>query len=124
MKHSLISKAEIERSKFNEEIIRDTASQVIKDFATFGLYINFPEDIHYAYDDLFDQLVLHIEELMKVNPEKLSSLLYQIDIDEKKMHYSKPEAFHEHEWVTEMILEREFMKVLTRHYFKNHPDKL
>ncbi len=124
MKYNLIPKSEIERSKFNEDIIRDTAAQVIKDFAFFGMDISFPDNLNYAYDELYRQLSLHIEDLMRKNPEKLSSLLYQIDIDERKLDSSKPDFFHEHEWISEMVLEREFLKVLTRYYFKRNPDKL
>ena len=120
MTKSLISKEEIEKSKLNEQIIRETAQQVIKDFGTFGIDIEFPDDIQSAYDKLYDQLTRYIAELMETNPEKLSALLYQIDLDEKKMKNPDAELFHEHEWISEIILEREFVKVLTRHYFKNH----
>lgn len=116
---NLVSKEEIEKSKLNEQIIKETAEQVIKDFSTFGMDIQFPDDIHYAYDSLFDQLKDLICDLMERYPEKLSSLLYQIDVDEKKIKNPDVEIFHEHEWISEMILEREFHKVLTRHYFKN-----
>lgn len=104
----------------NEQIIRETAEQVIKDFGIFGMEINFPDDLRYAYDDLFDQLKDIIFELMQKTPEKLSALLYQIDVDEKKMKSESPEMFEENEWITDIILEREFLKVLTRHYFKKH----
>jgi hypothetical protein len=122
MSFSLIPKEEIEKSKLNEQIVKETAQQVIKDFALFGMEINFPENIHMAYDELFYQLTIFIEELMKRDPEKLSSLLYQIDLDEKKMKNAELELFHEHEWISDMILEREFMKVLTRNFFRSqHP---
>ncbi len=120
MTKSLLSKEEIEKSKLNEQIVRETAQQVVKDFATFGIDIEFPLDLKYAYDKLYDQLTRNIAELMDKNPEKLSAILYQIDLDEKKMKNPDVELFHEHEWISEIILEREFVKVLTRHYFKNH----
>lgn len=116
---SLVSREEIEKSKLNAAIVKETAEQVIKDFATFGMDISFPEDIHYAYDELFEQLKVLIAQLMGKYPEKLAALLYQIDIDEKKIKNPEVEFFSEHEWISEMILEREFLKVLTRHYFKN-----
>lgn len=119
MSKSLISKEEIEKSKLNQQLVKETALQVIKDFATFGMEVNFPEELDYAYDLLYDQLTLHIADLMERYPEKLSALLYQIDIDERKIKNPDVELFKEHEWLSEMILEREFLKVLTRHYFKN-----
>lgn len=120
MSYKLIPKTEIEKSKFNEKIVKETADQVIKDFGTFGLDISFPADLNFAYDELFEQLKIIIFELMQKNPSRLSALLYQIDVDEKKMKQDAPEIFSEHEWITDMILEREFLKVLTRHYFRNH----
>lgn len=123
MKYSLIPASEIEKFRLNELIIRDTALQVIKDFASFGMVVSFPVDISYAYETLFQQLKIIIAELLQREPEKLSSLLYQIDLDESRMK-SEPALFTEHEYISEMILEREFLKVLTRYYFKNHPGKL
>lgn len=118
MTKSLISKTEIEKSKLNEQIIKETALQIIKDFGTFGIDIDFPDDLKFAYNQLFDQLKKLILHLLKTQPEKLAALLYQIDIDEKKMKQFDLKLLQEHEWISEMILEREFHKVLTRHYFK------
>ncbi len=123
MNFSLIPKQEIERAKSDEEIIRETARQVIKDFAGFGMEVSFPENIRYAYNELFDQLSFHIGVLLHSDPEKLSALLYQIDLDESKFRQEQVELIHEHERLSDMILYREFLKVLTRHYFKDHPEK-
>jgi hypothetical protein len=120
MKNKLLPASEIEKLRMNEQIIRDTALQVIKDFTSFGMDVSFPPDISYAYDILFLQLKIFIAELMEREPEKLSALLYQIDLDENKIK-SEPELFTDVEYISEMILEREFLKVLTRYYFKNHP---
>jgi len=120
MANKLIPRSEIEKSRLNEQIIQETADQVIKDFNTFGMEIEFPSDLKFAYNELYNQLKPVIFELMQTNPGRLSALLYQIDVDEKKMKANTPELFEEHEWISEMILEREFMKVLTRHYFKNY----
>jgi len=123
MKFSLLPASEIEKYKLNEQIIRDTAHQVIKDFAVFGMEVSFPGNISFAYESLYLQLKEIIAILLEREPEKLSALLYQIDLDENRMK-SEPALFSEHEFISEMILEREFLKVLTRHYFKNNPDKL
>jgi hypothetical protein len=123
MKYNLIPAGEIEKFRMNELIIKDTALQVIKDFANFGMDVSFPGDISLAYDSLFHQLKVIIADLLEREPEKLSALLYQIDLDESKMK-KEPELFTEHEYISEMILEREFLKVLTRHYFKEHPEML
>ncbi len=122
MKFKPVPLSEIEKAKFNRQIIQDTAAQVIKDFASFGMNIRFPDKLEYAYDSLFEQLKINLTELLLKAPEKLSSLLYHIDLDERKMKESKREILPENEWLSELILEREFIKVLTRHYFKNHTD--
>jgi len=120
MKFSLLPASEIEKLKFNELIIKDTALQVIKDFASFGMEVSFPGDLNLAYENLHQQLKIIIAELLEREPEKLSALLYQIDLDENRLK-SEPALFTEHEYISEMILEREFLKVLTRHYFRNSP---
>lgn len=104
----------------NEEIIRLTALQVIKDFSLFGLQIEFPEDIEYAYAQLFHQLVNEVSALLDRSNSKLLSLLYQIDIPEKVIRNaaeSMPDKALA-EVITELILNRELKKVLTRIYFK------
>ncbi len=123
MKFNLVPASEIEKSRLNEQIIRDTAAQVIKDFAGFGMDVSFPVDLNYAYESLNQQLTIIIADLLEREPERLSALLYQIDLDESRLK-AEPALFTEHEYISAMILEREFLKVLTRHYFKNNPGKL
>jgi hypothetical protein len=124
MKFNLVPISEIERARLDRQIIQETAAQVMKDFATFGMDILFPETLEYAYDSLFNQLKIKLAGLLQKDPEKLSSLLYHIDLDERKIRESYVDLLPEHEWLSELILEREFIKVLTRHYLKNHPEKL
>ncbi len=119
MNFSLIPKSEIEKSRLNVDIVHDTALQIIKDFGSFGLEIHFPEDLNYAYENLFEQLAIQIGPLLLYQPERLASLLYQIDLDEEKIRNPQVELFQEQEWIAGLILEREFLKVLTRYYFKN-----
>lgn len=124
MKFNLVPISEIEKARLDRQIIQETAAQVMKDFARFGMDIRFPETLEYAYDSLFEQLKIKLAGLLQRDPEKLSSLLYHIDLDERKMRKSIADGLNEHERLSEMILEREFIKVLTRHYLKNHPEKL
>lgn len=125
MNYSLIPRQEIEKARIDEKIIRETAGQVIKDFAAFGMEIRFPADLRYAYDELFDQLSEYMGHLLHSETEKLSALLYHIDLDESKFTDENGSSYeHEHERLSDLILNREFLKVLTRHYFKDHPEKL
>jgi hypothetical protein len=115
------TEADLIKSRNNEDIVRQTAKQIIKDFALFGLTIEFPSDIKYAYHELFSQLENQIFYLLETNNTKILSLLYQIDIPEK-MIQKKATALPNQslsEVITELVLVRELKKVLTRLYFKD-----
>jgi hypothetical protein len=116
----LISKSDIERSKKEEKFVLLTAEQVRKDFAMFGMEVRFSGDVNFAYEELFNQLKVYIENLMSSDSDKLMSLLYQIDLSEKELAKNDPNVQFETvpELVTHKILERELKKVLIRTYFK------
>ena len=86
----LISRSELERSKREEKFVLLTAQQVKKDFAMFGMQVDFSGDVTFAYDELFQQLNVHIENLLNSNYEKLKALLYQIDLSEKELTKTDP----------------------------------
>ena len=116
----LISQSQIERSKKEEKFVLLTAEQVRKDFVMFGMEVNFSGDVNFAYEELFYQLLSHIENLLSTDSEKLMSLLYQIDLSEKELAKNDPNFQFETvpELITHKILERELKKVLIRTYFK------
>jgi hypothetical protein len=97
-----------------------TAEQVRKDFAMFGMEVQFSGNINFAYQELFDQLMLYIDKLLSEDSGKLMSLLYQIDLSEKELSKKDPNMQFETipEIITHKILERELKKVLLRTYFK------
>lgn len=105
----------------NEQLVKETAEQIILDFERYGIEIHFPENLHYAYDELYAQLLPEISTLLSGNSEKIMAMLYAIDVSEKAI---KQEAYIHPEKelsdvITHLILEREFKKILTRHYFRN-----
>src|SRR6056297_579400 len=116
----LISESQLERSKQEEKFVLLTAEQVRKDFALFGMEVYFSGNISLAYEELFEQLKVYIEELLNHNYEKLMALLYQIDVTQKEL--TQKDSKHNFktipEIITHKILERELKKVLTREYFK------
>lgn len=116
----LISQSQIERSKKEEKFVLLTAEQVRKDFAMFGMDVEFSGNVRFAYEELFDQLKVYIEDMLSTNSEKLMSLLYQIDLSEKELSKNDPDYQFESiaEIITHKILERELKKVLIRTYFK------
>lgn len=113
---------DIEPFKAEELVIRQTVQQIQKDFGMFGLDIDFPLDFTMVYNDLVRFVGAHIETLLTGNLQKLSALLYQVDIDEKKI----VEAWENHpeltrsEVITELLIYRELQKVIFRNYYKNY----
>ena len=116
----LISRSQLERSKQEEKFIFLTADQVRKDFAMFGMEVVCSGNTSFAYEELYEQLKVYIDQMLNDNYEKLMSLLYQIDLSEKELTKKNPDYQFEtvSEIVTHKILERELKKVLMRTYFK------
>jgi len=117
---------DIDIYKTKTEIIRQTVEQVKKDFTMFGMDVEFTGNTDMAYEEMFGQLLAHVSHLLEIDPHRLSSLLYQVDIGENKIMESS--VLHP-EWalaevITELIIHRELKKVLIRNYYKNNPDKL
>lgn len=110
----------IHKYRNNAEIISETASQIIKDFALFGIPIEFPLDMDYAYDSLYSQMHYHISRLWDNNCNNLVSLLYRIDLSEKtiQLHKGNNPDVPVVDIITELTILRELKKVLTRRHFK------
>lgn len=113
---------DIEEFKSQEEVIRQTVNQIIKDFAMFGMDVEFPPDMKMVYPHLFNQLEMHIGGLLTRNVQKLSALLYQIDIPEIQIIKSweeHPEFTHS-QVITELVIYRELKKVVFRNFYKHY----
>ena len=117
-----LRKEDLLKYRNDRDIVHKTALQVQKDFATFGFDVQLPVDLHFAYDDLFDQLSPVIRHLLAINATKLYSLLYTIDLSENAIHkgLSEMSDMEIHEAITHLVLERELKKVLTRAYFSRN----
>jgi hypothetical protein len=116
----------IEPYRNRAEIIRQVAAQIEKDFAQFGLEVQFSGEIDYAYDELFTQLKEHLIWLLDRDYHRLVLLLYQIDLNEKqimKAEMDYPDV-PKSDLLAELVILRELKKVLIRNYFKENPDKL
>lgn len=101
------------------DILNDTAKQVIKDFGMVGLKIKFSGKSDNAYEELFSQMLPLIEKLQEENFQNFYNLMYRIDISEvqikKAVERSTGKSFSE--IVTDLILKRELLKVVTRRSF-------
>jgi hypothetical protein len=115
-----ITPEDIEHSKNDQEIVRLTTLQIIKDFEQFGIPIEFPDDINFAYQDLSVQLENHIAYLVDNNMQRLYALLYRIDISDSMIRKKQRIRFDltMADIITELVLERELKKVMFREYFK------
>ena len=102
-------------------IIQETADQTIKDFDAFGYEIIFSGKEESAYEELFKQLSPLIESLINNNYKKLMNVLYRIDVAEdvinQELKNNNPSEFAA--IITEIVLERELKKVVTRNYYKH-----
>jgi len=113
---------DIEPFKAEHEVIRLTIAQIQKDFGMFGIDVDFPVDMEMVYHDLFRELDYHISDLLSRNVQKVSALLYQIDLNEKAIlaaWEAHPEFTHA-QVITELIIYRELKKVLFRNYYKQY----
>jgi hypothetical protein len=103
------------------DLIKDTANQVIKDFDMFGLEIKFSGNAYNAYEELFDQILPHIDKLLSSNQQKFLGILYRIDISEeqikKAVNNNLSEPFSH--IITDLVIKRELQKVVIRNQKKN-----
>lgn len=110
----------LEKYRQDLEIIRETAAQLIRDFSIHKLEIVFSGNELTAYDELIFQVEPFIADMYKNNRSGFQLLLYQIDISEqsfkKVISTSLPENFSKR--ISEMIIQREFQKILTKRFFR------
>lgn len=118
---------EIEWSDYyqRQEFIVQTAQQIIKDFAEFGIDIRFSGDTDGAYQELFNQLEYHIRGILQGKQDTFFHMLYRIDVSDKSIKRSI--ALHPDETLesvlADVIIQRELKKVLLRYYFKTQSDQ-
>ena len=105
-----------------EDVVRETAKQIMKDFGMFSVEITFSGDTGNAYRELHLQLVNQITLLLEHNYDLLLSVLYQIDITEKEIAKAERELpeYNQIEIIAHQIIVRDLKKVLLRQYFKSH----
>lgn len=109
----------LEKYRYDLEIIRLTADQIIKDFEIFGHEITFSGNELMAYDELKNQIAPLLFELHQNKIHSFQSLLYRIDISEKKIRELMDDSAKDNfsSALAEAVIQREFQKVLTRKYF-------
>lgn len=114
-----LTNSQIEIYRHDLEIIRNTAHQLIKDLALFGIELVFNGKHENAYEELKEQLTPIIDDLQQYKPSVFRALLYRIDVDEKKVNQviRNSNGKYRAELLSNLILEKEFMKTLYRKLF-------
>ena len=102
------------------DLIKDVANQIIKDFDMFGLEIKFSGNAYNAYEELFEQIEPHINQLISLNQQKFMSILYRIDVNEEQIKKAVSENSSESfsAIVSDLIIKRELQKVVIRNHYK------
>jgi hypothetical protein len=108
-----------EKYRHDRAIIRETAEQISRDLNIEDFNIIFSGNEHQAFDELKRQLIPIIGKIYRDDARAFHSLLYRVDINEKdyKRSLSESEISTFEERITELIIRREFQKVLTRKFF-------
>ena len=108
--------------KYRQDIafIKATAEQIKKDLGLRDIDFLFSSNDHMAFEELKSQLIPMINMLRKSGPQQISSMLYRVDISEnefKKTIANSPSDYSS--TLAEMIIRREFKKVIIRKYFSD-----
>lgn len=119
--HFRMKQTDLEKYRHDLEVIRMTAEQVKKDFSFHNIEITFSGNEMTAYAELKAQLTPMLSKLFAENRTQLMQLLYRIDVPErdwKKVLAIESER-EQAEKLSAIILEREFMKALTRKFYSS-----
>ncbi|MCF8371016.1 MAG: hypothetical protein K9H64_05290 [Bacteroidales bacterium] len=102
------------------DLIHQTAQQIQKDFAEFGMEVTFSGKLETAYDELLDQMHTHLKHMIAHEYHKLFNFFYRIDLNEKTIVRTELEfpEYSKAEVLCHLIIQREIKKVLIRNYFK------
>ena len=114
-----MKQTDIEKYRHDLEVIRMTAEQVKKDFAVHNFEITFSGNEMTAYDELKTQLIPLLLKLLSENRTRVMQLLYRVDVPERdwKKVIAMENKNEQAEKLSSVILEREFMKALTRKFY-------
>ncbi len=120
MNFPVLSREELQKASRRNELIIETGYQIQKDFGEFGLDIKFSGRATSFYEELFDQMKGHVEQLMTESMERFMHFLYRIDINQNNIAQYEKEMEEEDLYtvLTELIIHRELKKVITRDYFR------
>lgn len=121
MKLPALTKDDIVKASRKDALIVETAQQVIKDFAEFGMEVTFSGVPGKFYDDLYGQMRHHIQQLIEESTSRFQALLYRIDVSQREidLYHRQMPAANYLDVLTELIIHREIKKVMVRDFFRS-----
>ncbi len=103
---------DLEKYRHDLAFLRMMADQTIKDFDRFGYEVKFNENLPVSFNNYLEQLIELFSLWCKTDSNRLSSLLYSIDVPE---HLLPPRSgCADPKRAAEVILQRELIKVVMR----------
>ncbi len=103
------------------KFIEATAVQLQKDFQLYDEKINFSGNAENAYDELYQQILPIISRMLNLDSARFFGLLHSIDISEARVRellFGKKQ-YAVAEELAHMIIERELLKVVSRHIYSS-----
>ncbi len=100
-----------------EHYVSRTVAQLSRELSVFSITFRYEEKGHSPYGSLFLSLHPIVLRLLEKDPGTLRALLYRVDVPEEYL-LEKPDSAHSQEaWLTESIIRRTLLKVITRERF-------
>jgi hypothetical protein len=81
---------------------------------------------HSSMEELREKLAAHINQLIVSDFERLVSLLYRIDVSEKKLTHllETNRGTQAGQMIADLIIERQIQKIASREQFRNSGDSI
>lgn len=120
MKDIVIHNGQLGEFNNQRELVEGTIRQINKDFATIGIQL--PETLtNNVYETIFETLRPLLESLYENQLEKFNMLMYTVDVERVKIHraFLKPTLSLAYDEITDLVIQREILKVATRLWYKN-----
>lgn len=114
----LPDKIELSVYKNNKDFLLKTIEQLEKDFTSEGYCIKIKQK-NISYEDIIHQTLPIIEELLNKHIFKLQQLIYRIDLPENTYTNIIKKSVEPASELTQLIVQRELLKVVIRHYYSS-----
>jgi hypothetical protein len=101
------------------DLLQEVIDQLNKDFGSKVIEISWNKGDDNPYGDFLEQVEKQVLSLLKNDKQAMMSILYRIDVFESKLRVVWTlDKEDQPKKMTELILNRELQKVLTRRWYK------